>query len=1141
MLSPACRALAAVALLWAGLPVAARASFVTFESGQVRPLALSPDGARLFAVNTPDGRLEIFDVTPGGLVRRAAVPVGLEPVAVAARSAGEVWVVNHLSDSVSILDVAADPPRVVRTLLVGDEPRDIVFAGPGRSRAFVTTAHRGQHRTHPSLAGVPGAGDPQLATAGVDRADVWVFDAAALGPALGGVPLRIVTLFGDTPRALAVSSDGATVYAAVFKSGNRSTVIPEPAVCNGFGAAGPCVVDGVTLPGGLPAPGTNAAGRQAPETALIVKQDPTTGQWLDPLGRDWSAGVLFDLPDQDVFAIDATTLAQTAAWAGVGTTLFNMAVNPVSGAVYVSNTESRNEVRFEGPGVFAGSTVLGHLAESRVTVLAGSAVAPRHLNKHIDYAQHPAPPAVKAHSLATPVDLAVSPDGSTLYVAAFGSARIGVFDTAALEADTFDPTSASARYIPLGGGGPSGVVLDPTGTRLFVLTRFDNTVSVVDLASRLETQRTALHSPEPPHVVAGRPFLYDAVETSSNGEASCASCHVFSDMDDLAWDLGNPDAAVKFNPIPIKLGIAPSTPFFPLESPINGSGVVTDFHPMKGPMTTQTLRGMRGSGAMHWRGDRANPPGTPASAFDEVTSFNNFNEAFPGLVGRAEELDHADMQAFTDFALEIMLPPNPIRALDNSLTPAQARGRNFFLGPRLSDGINLTLGGQPLGFTCEGCHRLQPALGHFGTDGEASFENEVQIMKIPHLRNLYQKIGMFGGLDVLGQTPLDLPFQGPQVRGFGFLHDGSVDTLFRFFNFTVFRNDNVGGPSVGFQSDQERRDMEQFMLAFDSNLAPVVGQQATLDAGSAAEVGPRLDLLAARAAVGECDLVVKGVVAGEARGWAREAGGSFQSDRAAEPATSDGALRALAAVPGQALTYTCVPPGAGTRAGIDRDEDGVRDRDELDAGTDPADPASFPGVAALPVPVQALQLRDGPAPSRRRIRFRSKTSSSDGARIVPPAAGGVGDPTIGGAVLEVYNAAGLAPDAVVIALPASGWSRVGKSTFRGWRFRSNDPALGVRTVEVKADRIVVRGGQSGWPYTLDEERQGRVAVRLRLGLDDGWCADAPARAKGTPPSTARSDRPDRFTAQPRSPAPATCAAVPVGGSPSGAFVAAERP
>ena len=196
--------------------VAGDGNFVTFESGQVRPLALSPDGSRLFAVDTPDDRLEIFNVTASGLTHSASVPVGMEPVAVAARSANEVWVVNNLSDSVSIVDVSADPPRVVRTLLVGDEPRDIVFAGSGGNRAFVTTAHRGQQRTDPSIASVPGAGDPQLTTAGVGRADVWVFDANALGTGFGGVPIRIITLFGDTPRALAVTPNGSTVYAAVF-------------------------------------------------------------------------------------------------------------------------------------------------------------------------------------------------------------------------------------------------------------------------------------------------------------------------------------------------------------------------------------------------------------------------------------------------------------------------------------------------------------------------------------------------------------------------------------------------------------------------------------------------------------------------------------------------------------------------------------------------------------------------------------------------------------------------------------------------------------------------------------------------------------------------------------------------------------
>src|SRR6266850_1931805 len=166
-------------LLIAFLSTPAAASFTTFESGQVRPMALSPDGTRLFAVNPPDDRLEIFSVGTGGLTHTSSVPVGLEPVAVAARSNTEVWVVNHLSDSVSIVDVGTDPPRVTRTLLVGDEPRDIVFAGPGGNRAFITCAHRGQNRP----------GDPQLTTQDVGRADVWTFDAESPGAALGGTPL----------------------------------------------------------------------------------------------------------------------------------------------------------------------------------------------------------------------------------------------------------------------------------------------------------------------------------------------------------------------------------------------------------------------------------------------------------------------------------------------------------------------------------------------------------------------------------------------------------------------------------------------------------------------------------------------------------------------------------------------------------------------------------------------------------------------------------------------------------------------------------------------------------------------------------------------------------------------------------------
>ncbi len=897
-------ALAAAALLASGA-ANAQPSFLEFESGPVRPLALTPDGTKLLACNIPDNRLEIFSVSAGVLTALGSVPVGMEPVAVAARSNTEAWVVNHLSDSVSIVDLTASPPRVTRTLLVGDEPRDLVFSGTGGNRAFITTAHRGQHRTDLSLAGVAGADDPQLTTAGIGRADVWVFDAADLGETLGGTPLRILSFFADTPRALA--TDGTTVYVAAFHSGNGTTAINENAVCDGFAAAAPCAAPlGGTAPGGLPGPDDNAFGAAAPEVGLIVEFDPASGQWRDPLNRNWDPVVPFNLPDRDVFTVDANTFAvgSPANFPRVGTILFNMVLNPTTGKLYVSNTESPNLTRFEGPGVHGGSTVQGHLSEARISVLnpATGSVDPQHLNPHLDYSElftgaTPPPATQKNHSLATPLQMVVS-SGGTVYVAAFGSAKIGVFSTSTLEDPAFeasyDPTTASAGYISTGGG-PAGLALDEANGRLYVLTRFDNAVAVVDTTTRATLATHALHNPEPTSIVEGRPFLYDAVATSGNGEASCASCHIFGDNDDLGWDLGNPDDPTSVNSQPAL---------------VVGQ---TSFHPMKGPMTTQTLRGLATSGAMHWRGDRVSgffgtdpctdPGGT---ACNEEHSFDNFIVAFEGLIGHDGIISTQDMQKFTAFALQLRLPPNPVRSLDNAESGSVLAGHNLFTTRQTDGGV----------LTCNFCHTLGPLNGFFGTAGFQTFEGETQNFKVTHLRNVYTKVGMFGS--TLGGAST-----GDQIRGFGVLHDGSVDTLKSFVAATVFQNLN----------NTEEQQLQQFMLAFPSDLAPIVGQQVTLGATNSGVAGPRIDLLIANeddafdslilgGAVSECDLIVKGSVGGAPRGWLRQVSGQFQDDQGS--LISDASLRALAVSEGP-LTYTCAPPGSGTRMGIDRDEDTVLD------------------------------------------------------------------------------------------------------------------------------------------------------------------------------------------------------------------------
>src|SRR5215467_2479499 len=113
-------------------------AYVNFEGKQTNPLRLSPDGSRLFAVNTPDARLSVFDVSqPSNPRLIAEIPVGVEPVSVNPRNNDEVWVVNEVSDSISIVSISQR--IVVDTLYVKDEPADVVFAG---GKAFVTAARK---------------------------------------------------------------------------------------------------------------------------------------------------------------------------------------------------------------------------------------------------------------------------------------------------------------------------------------------------------------------------------------------------------------------------------------------------------------------------------------------------------------------------------------------------------------------------------------------------------------------------------------------------------------------------------------------------------------------------------------------------------------------------------------------------------------------------------------------------------------------------------------------------------------------------------------------------------------------------------------------------------------------------------------
>lgn len=921
------RSRALTPFLWACLATAsttaAQGSFINWESPHVHPLEITPDGSRLLAVNTPDDRLEIFDATGDELLLLRPIPVGIDPVSVRARTAVEVWVVNHLSDTVSVIDLRTGTVRA--TLQTSNEPCDVVFAGTPQ-RAFVSCSQ---------------------------ASEILVFDPLDLSASPAVIPVDV-----REPRALAVSPDGNSVYAAVFESGNGSTLL-----AGGDTFAGeypPAAVDSPLGPyGGVNPPPNDGAGFNPPlnpandpphEMGLIVRKN-AVGAWLDDNGGDWTDMVTgplaaesgrlqgWDLPDRDLVVVDAASLS-TSYVTGLMNLNMAVSVNPATSEVTVVGTDATNEIRFE-------TNLNGTFIRTRVALVdvPGSSVSRVDLNPHLSYTVSTISQTFRNRSIGTPRAVAWRSAGDTAFVAGMGSNNLILIDA----------TGARTGLAPTieVGEGPTGLALDEPRDRIYVLNKFESSVSVVDLTTELELSRAPMYDPSPTAIKVGRKHLYDTHETSGLGHISCASCHVDGRTDGLAWDLGNPAGDMKSV---AGQNLGAGNPLLP------GPESFFDFHPMKGPMLTQTLQDIIGKEPLHWRGDK--------------NGLEEFNGAFIGLQGDDANLSPAEMQEFEDFVATLYFPPNPFREFDNSLRTdlplpgqfttgkfgpagqplpngdAQA-GLDMFLPPNTMDGQ----------LACATCHTTPVGIGtDYTWDGNVWIENPVgpdnehhhmlhrrngqgQTIKVPHLRNLYERVGF-------DTTQLS------NRAGFGFINDGAMDSLARFMNISNFE----------FQSDQETADMVAFLLSFSGSDLPAgsetdllhapgtasqdthaaVGHQVTVDAVlTQAEVDRIIEMITL-ANSGAIGLVARGRLDGEDRGFTYLTAGTWQSDVAAETHTTT----QLTAMPGASgnLTVTAVPFGTQIRMGIDRDEDGFLDGDERAAASDPGDPNSVPGVCETGVP-----------------------------------------------------------------------------------------------------------------------------------------------------------------------------------------------
>ncbi len=864
------------ALLCAGalLAKAANPPFVNFETAPVHPIALSPDGHTLAVCNLPEGRVELFDVASGIPIASGNVPVGIDPVSLQFRGTNELWVANFISSSISVIDVPGE--RVVATLDTFTGPSDVVFAGTPE-RAFVSCSRSNV---------------------------VMVFDAVTR------LAVTHIAIDGEMPRALAVSPDGTKVYAAIFESGNRSTIaaLATPQ----FLRSGPDPDDPpeltssiLKLPygpyGGITPPpnvGTNLFPALYREPlvlndfptfyegrlpdSIIVKKN-AAHRWTDDNNGDWTEFISgtnaaltgrvpgWDLPDHDLAIIDTAGEEVTYA-TGLMNICMNVAVNPASGAVTVIGTDAMNERRFE-PNV-RGTFVRVNLALVNPATLDKAVVD---LNPHLDYSTSNVPQSVRDLSLGDPRGIIWNSNGTRGYVTGMGSRNLVVIDSSGQR------VQAQPIELP---EGPTGLALDEPRQRLYVWNRFSSSLSVLDTVTLNVATNIALRDPTPPAIRIGRKHLYDTRRHSGLGQAACASCHVDARFDRLAWDLSDPAANTLIEDTGFAVGL---------------------FHPLKGPLVTQTLQDIIGPPAapLHWRGDREN--------------IEAFAKTFADLLGGDAPLATNEMEEFKALLTTIAFPPNRFRNFDNSVPANLPLPAMFGVnGAPLPAGVpargNITTVLAP---NCTTCHNRPSGFG-IGADELNGGRGSTDIHKAAQLRSLSDKLGF--------------SLSGTNSRaGFGIRSDGRADTLTRFFVSVL-----------GVTNDQEIADSTAFMLAlFPSELPVAVGRQVTLATpGSNAVVNAMLALSALQ--TNQVELVAHGVKDGLNRAWWYDrALGRFQSDRNNEQ-TSAGSLLALA-MPGQELTFTVVAEGTGRRLAVDRDSDGTFDRTESDLGFDPADPFSNSG------------------------------------------------------------------------------------------------------------------------------------------------------------------------------------------------------
>ena len=448
-----------------------------FVSPHFRPVALA--GSFVFVVNTPQGTLDVIDSRTYKVVRE--IPVGVEPVSVAIRPDGrEVWVANHVSDSISVVD--NDPLsltywNVVATIQDFDEKAATQFDEP------VGIAFANNEKAYVAL-----SSENKIAVIDVGSRKIT----------------KRLSIPAQDPRAIVVAA--GKLWVVPFESNNQTQL------SGGSGDA----IDGdlVTF--------------DAWQHSIVHNNVLSLGHVVDIVKHP-------RVPDRDLFVFDTETDRLIQSVDTLGTLLYGLAVDS-TGKVFIAQTDARNDVNGKAGtqkhdlSQLENRPFLNQITKVDLSGEAGKARA-RRFELEAAPPQHPA----LGEAFATPYAVEVSENDATLVAISAGSDCLVTLDASEGEILGRVQVGAVPRGVAL--AHEEGEL-----NRAWVLNAVENSVTVVDLTDLRHprcVETIPLVDPTDPAVKRGR-IAFETAAASSTRTFSCSSCHPDGHTDQLLWVLKTP-------------------------------------------------------------------------------------------------------------------------------------------------------------------------------------------------------------------------------------------------------------------------------------------------------------------------------------------------------------------------------------------------------------------------------------------------------------------------------------------------------------------------------------------------------------------------------------------------------------------------